>query len=123
MSFNPNYNWLRWVGVLPGAVLGSGLIYLLIYYPQCFVFGEHSLYGTYIVPYQSSIASGIAFTYCGTAIAPSLKKPTSIALVVLALLLVGIGMVENLKEQEYADFAKEMAAAVGVLLGYGSPDN
>lgn len=84
MSFNLNYNWLRWISVLPGAILASGLIYLLIYYPQCFLFGEHSLYGTYIVPYQSSIASGIAFTYCGTAIAPSFKKSTSIVLVILS---------------------------------------
>jgi hypothetical protein len=119
MSFNPKYNWLRWMAVLPGAALAGCLAYLSVYHPQCFVFGETCLYSRYIVPCQASTALGIFFICCGTEISPCFKQYTCLVLVFLALLSAGIEMFIDMKEGDLLAFAKEAAAAVGVLIGYG----
>lgn len=113
---------LRWIGVLPSALVASILAYVLIYYCQHWYFGDDSLYGEYVVPCQASLGSGVAFTVYGTKMAPSYKKETAITIIVLILLLMGAGMFLAILQHKWFSLVKDIVCVIGVIIGYGYSD-
>lgn len=111
-------NILRWVAVLPCAAIGTIIVYLFAEYSLLFFADENSKYAIYVIPVISAFTSGVAIIYSGVWAAPAYKKQTALILLVLSCLLMGFGLINTFIESRYLDFAKDIAAIVGVVIGY-----
>ncbi|RYE57173.1 MAG: hypothetical protein EOP48_06400 [Sphingobacteriales bacterium] len=91
---NPKLYWLRWVGILPCAVV----CYLIAFFSvklYDFIFlraeaGDINLLHL-IVPGLASGIAGYFFVYIGTAIAPNYRKIVALILMIIAVLVSGMG--------------------------------
>jgi hypothetical protein len=119
MSFNPKYNWLRWIAVLPAAFLASVISYLLVYYVQRFFSDANSGYVTYWVPCESAAFSGGAMVYYGAWVAPTYKKTTALILLILSSVVMGAGIFITVVQKEYLMMAKDICSLIGSGIGYG----
>jgi hypothetical protein len=83
------FNFLRWTALLPGAILGGWVAYLIMRIPFMLFSKEDSLYYNEAI---SHFVLGFGFIYCGYFIAPSHKRQASFALTVLGLLVLGAAL-------------------------------
>lgn len=113
---------LRWLTVLPCAIIASCVAYLFFKYAQTFFVDENSKYAIYVVPVVASLISGVALVYAGVWCAPDFKKQTALVLLVLYCLIMGYGTVLKMIDREYLDFARYVASIVGVVIGYVVPN-
>jgi hypothetical protein len=85
---SPLLKFVRWVALLPGAILGGWVAYLFMRMPFILFSKEDSLHNEAI----SHFVFGFGFIYSGYFIAPSHKKQASVALTVLGLLVLGAAL-------------------------------
>jgi hypothetical protein len=109
---------LRWIAVLPAAIIASCIAYLFVNYSQLFFVDEASKYAIYVVPVSSSFASGIALIHGGAWVAPSFKKQTALVLLIICCLVMVVGIYTTLRESRYLDFAKDIASIIGAFFGF-----
>lgn len=109
---------IRWIGVLPCAIIACALAYLLANICQSFYADEKSKYAIYVIPVASSLVSGLAFLYSGVITAPAYRKYVALILMVLLCVSSVIGGVLNVVDGEYFKLFKAIAALVGVVLAY-----
>lgn len=79
-------NCLKWIGVLPAALLG-----MLVGYAFSFIFSSIFNFGmapSWIIKLSSNFISGALFVFSGTMIAPIAKKIVSIVLCTLYIVIV-----------------------------------
>lgn len=119
---------LRWVAVVPGAIVGGLLstfvLHLVLY---------QTLTGSGIVtPYPhapelilSPFAVAVAFVWCGSRIAPKHKTETAVVLLGVMLLFVGAGLALGLAHTRIGNTEisvqyfglPNLAAAIGAFVG------
>lgn len=109
---------LRWIGVLPMAIIGNFLVFWIFYYTQSFYHDENSKYVIYFVPVLSSFFSGIAIISAGVMTAPAHKKITGLVLLVVVTLLMGFSTFYNLIERNYLEFIKDISSVIGSTVAF-----
>lgn len=97
MTFNPKYNWARWIAVLPASVGACILAYLVFKFFGLLTahFGDQDdkpFLMNYSVPALASGFGGYSFVYAGAYVAPVYKKITATILLVISAALAGIGI-------------------------------
>ena len=91
------FDALRWILVLPGAVVCSYLFYLLFYF-----FNKHTPYIStegylgYIILFASHAVMGASFVTVGTLIAPSWRRTCAVCLFGIVCMIVGVAIFANI---------------------------
>lgn len=118
MLYNPKLNWLRWIAVLPAALLASVIAYLFVFYTQRFFMDANSGYAIYVLPCESAAFSGGALVYYGAWVAPTYKKTTALVLLILSAVIMGAGIFMTIIQREYLMMAKDISCLLGAIIGY-----
>jgi len=112
-------NFFRWVGILPAALIGlivSFILAKMFLSLPWWIIGINSTAPLFkIIEIVASGISGYFFVYGGAKIAPSHKKEIIYGLTGLAILLGGMSLFDLLARQLYFDSAKAIAAAIGSM--------
>lgn len=113
---------LKWIFILPVAILGAIAIYFITNFCQVFLVNPESFYAHYIIPMISSFSFGISFVYFGIQIAPSHKQRVSLSFLIMGCICAGISMCFNGLTKHYFEMTKDILCVVGIIAGYiGSP--
>lgn len=114
---NPKLNWLRWILVLPTALLAS-------YIPTLFIGLINGFYEPaqwfidYIEGIPSTFISLIFYVMTGTYLAPQFKINTALILMILFMLFAGISIFLALGNKEYPKILFTIIAILGCINGY-----
>lgn len=114
---NPKLNWLRWILVLPSALLAS-------YIPTIFTGILNNYYepSQWMIDYLEgpvgSFVAPIFYVTIGSYMAPKFKKNTALGLIVLFLLLIGVFIFFAFVKKEYLEIFLAMMAILGSVIGY-----
>ncbi len=109
---------LRWVAVIPVAVISSILAYFIFYYCQDFFSDPKSTYMLYVAPVIGNFISGILFNYYGSLMAPDYNSRVSLGLLLVSCVFFGIIGFLNYISSEYLDLFCDVGFLAGCLVGY-----
>lgn len=115
---NPKWYWLRWIGIIPSAIVMSCIVYLIILYINRFYSDPESWNMLYVAPLIASFGSGVGFIGAAKYIAPSYKDRVSIMLLMLILVCTGFELFLVIENQDYFHFSKYVLSALGAILGH-----
>lgn len=124
-----NYKWLRWIAVLPSAILGYLLVYglLKLVVLLSLWLNVNSKNAPFLWEYTlPAIASGFGsyfFIYFGAWVAPSFKKTTSLILLIIMSLAMGISVLALIKEFNIALLLEIIGNLIGIVVGYKKNEN
>lgn len=117
--------WLRWLGVLPVAIIAYLIAYNLLRLLS--LLGNllegnspNGWYNLYIVPVIAAGVAGYAYINSGVSIAPLYKKETGLILVVLMALITGAALLIELGHTRIMGILELSASLVGTVIGYFS---
>jgi hypothetical protein len=118
------YDWLKWIGVLPFALvvsIATTIVLRLLVFLQTF-FGRDvndlNIFTEYITPIISSGAGGYAYILAGTFLAPNHKKNTGVILIIVYALLIGAALMVQIVERKYFGIIESVASLVGILIAF-----
>lgn len=127
-----NYNWLRWVAFLPGALLGVIVVTLISKFIIEFWVGDWwgihwlQVVGFYFIWSIQSFVAPIAFVIIGMRIAPNHKREVGFCLcAVLATYTIGMIVLNFLLiNPNYQGFSKKSIVnlvfqSVGIVIAFG----
>lgn len=122
---NPKYNWLRWIAVLPAAILSYLIAYNLLRLLNLFnnLFDGRSnegWYSLYIIPVIAAGAAGYCFVAWGSFVAPSHRKHTGIILLILIALLTGGALLVEISKTRAMGIIELVGSIVGAVIAYFS---
>ena len=114
---------LRWIFVLPGAILTgliSNVLIFLLLKKTFTAFGHNEFYGesfSYVISY---FASAIFYILSGAEIAPSNKSKVAMGLLILFIPLEIVFLVIQIKNSEFLSITTLawIIALVGIFVGY-----
>lgn len=89
---------LRWLGIIPGAILGFALANLMMWVISNFVLiavGDYEIVNI-VVKVLGGVYAGIAFVVAGLFVAPKFKKEVTIALTVLLAIIMSLSIFSGL---------------------------
>ncbi|HEX5152084.1 MAG TPA: hypothetical protein VFW07_11605 [Parafilimonas sp.] len=109
---------LRWIGVLPCAVLASLSAYLLIFLFSRLLVNTDSWMAVYILPLTCSYISGFGFMTVGILLAPSHTRIVALILSAMLLILLRMGVMLVFSSKEYLEFAQYVTAVAGSTIAY-----
>jgi hypothetical protein len=121
---SPKSYWLRWVGVLPIAIIVFVIVSpivklgwdITLYFG--ITFGSAEFIKRYIVAFIAGYFTGNAFIAVGVIIAPQYKSGTALVLLILMVLSLGAIMALGFHNNEYNPWAENVGILIGVLLRY-----
>ncbi|SOU87090.1 hypothetical protein [Tenacibaculum dicentrarchi] len=114
---------LRWIGVLPIAVLSTFIIniiwsLLLLISPALYI-EDNFLWKLVFVDILSAVLSGASFVYFGVYIAPNFKKETALILTIIFGIMSGISFfAANFLTSEYFSNISIISGIVGAISCY-----
>jgi hypothetical protein len=114
---NPKLNWLRWVLVIPFALLGYGVALLLqaleiwFYEPPIGVV-------SYLQSPVFSFISSLIFVLVGAEMAPGYKKTTGLILLSISTMIFGVLIFLAIEKHAYNSFIYIIPGILGTVLGY-----
>jgi hypothetical protein len=111
---------LRWIGILPCAVLALLLSYLLISLFNRLPVNTDSWIVVYILPLICAYISGFAYMTVGILIAPSRTRTVAIILSGILLIVLGIGVTSVMPSKQYFELIKYASAVIGSNIAYFS---
>jgi hypothetical protein len=119
MDYNTSF-WktLRWIGVLPCAIIACVVSYLIVQYVYSFLQDSDSWAVLYVIPIICSCLSGAIFILAGVYIAPSYRSNVAGVLLIIALLLAGATIYVDILHRDYFELIKLIASMLGSILAY-----
>lgn len=97
--------YLRWIVLLPGALVGSWIAYaatkLVIVFGAFFVGQSEGFFTIFYNEFLASFAMGAAFIYSGSYIAPKHKRYTAVTMIGILLMLMGALVLASIWISEY----------------------
>lgn len=119
---NPKWYWLRWVLVLPVALLANiltGLFFnLLVSLSNWYIGGSESSPHIYI---GKCVAGAIGGYWCisyGTLTAPTHRKQTALILMVIFILITGMAILSQIQQKNWGDLFITIISIGGIVSGY-----
>jgi len=114
------YDWLRWVGVIPGSILDAFLSTFLLHWILYFTLAnEETISGVNIEPIEFNLypfVMAISFILIGFEIAPKYKFKTSLTLSALYVVIF-IGLLVYMPSDMVVLQPRSLFALLGVALG------
>jgi hypothetical protein len=123
-SVNPFLFWLRWLGVLPAALVAVVAVSFPVHWCVLMIAyrgGEDQTLGLSSLPPETLERLGqaffapLAFIYVGAKVAPAFRLHTALALMILWAMVVGAGLTYATTVSAYEGWGWAEFAAVGVL--------
>ena len=111
---------LRWIGVLPCALLASLSAYLLMFLFSRLSLNTDSWLIVYILPLICSYISGFAFMTVGILLAPSYTRIVALILTVTLLVILRTGIMPVFPSKEYLEFTQFVITVAGSTIAYFS---
>lgn len=109
-----NTNMLRWIAVLPAALL-SGIAAAVVYHYACVVIADtNSFYSDYVAPLAQCLLSGLAFVRVAVIVAPNQRQRVANYALILLTLLDSGGVVYSIYTRGLG-----MGAAYGISAIFG----
>ena len=111
---------VRWIGVLPCALLGGWLAYVIIGLLQWVtlwfggIFSPDSFGMQFAVETSRSVAAGAALVYLGVIVAPAHRRPVAYCLAALGVLLVGFSLFPSVWQEDGWAIWSLVCSGVGV---------
>lgn len=114
--------WVRWVGVLPVALISlilSEFLFRLMYWVSSRFSGDWTGWmQDYIAPVISSGVGGYFYIIVGTTIAPYYKKYTGLILMLLLTAFTGILIFASAFAGKYLNMIQFISVLVGMIIAY-----
>lgn len=114
---NPKLNWLRWILVIPFALLGYGIILLLQGLENWF-YEPPIWFITYLQSPVFSFGSAFAFVMVGTEMAPMHKKTSGLILLLISIMIFGVLIFLAIEAHLYKSFIYIIPGILGAFLSY-----
>lgn len=111
---------LRWIGILPCALLASLSGYFLIFLFSRLSLSTDSWLTGYILPLICFYISGFAFMTVGILLAPSQTRLVALLLTAMLLIILRIGIIPVLSSKIYPEFTQYVVTVVGSTFAYFS---
>ena len=116
----PVWKWvLLWISVLPGALLGSTIVFCIA---KSFIWffspydGEETWLYILFNQFLLNVACGYSLVCCGAFIAPSRKITVAIVLASLVLFLSGIPVAINIRDHRWMDLFRIGSLLAGAIM-------
>ena len=111
---------LRWIGILPCALLASLSGDLLIFLFSWLSLHTDSWMIDYVLPLICFYISGFAFMTVGILMAPSQTRLVALLLTAMLLIILRIGIIPVLSSKIYPEFTQYVVTVVGSTFAYFS---
>ena len=111
---------LRWIGVLPCALLASLSAYLLMFLFSRLSLNTDSWLIVYILPLICSYISGFAFMTVGILLAPSHTRIVALILTATLLVILRMEIIPVFSSKEYLEFTRFITTVAGSTIAYFS---
>ena len=111
---------LRWIGVVPCALLALLLPYLLSSLFNWLPVNTASWVMVYILPLICAYISGFVFMTVGILIAPSHVRIVALILSGILLIFLGSGIASAVSSKQYFELIKYASAVIGSNIAYFS---
>jgi hypothetical protein len=111
---------LRWIGVLPCALLASLSAYLLMFLFSWLSLNTDSWLIVYILPLICAYISGFAFMTVGILLAPSHTRIVALILTAMLLVILRMELMPVFSSKEYLEFARFIITVAGSTIAYFS---
>lgn len=122
-----NFNWLKWIGVLPVSILVYAVVFYsinIINYINKFFWTEDKwsmfYWFQYLIPIISNSCGAYFYVQTGSNFAPSHKKKTGFLLFILLFILTLISVVMRIIEKEYTELFTYFAMLISAFYAYKS---
>jgi len=113
---------IRWITILPLAILGSWLVMMLVYYWGMILgyiglgFNKESLIGQYYFNSAPHIALGVTYVYIGAVIAPNHQKMIAFLLACIGLVLCGFSLYPYMIRNSGWEIWNIICTIIGIIL-------
>ena len=111
---------LRWIGILPCALLALSLSYLLISLFNRLSVNTDSWILVYILPLIGAYISGFAYMTVGILVAPSRIRTVALILSGILLIILGSGIASAISSKQYFELIKYASTVIGSNIAYFS---
>ncbi len=121
---NPKYYWLRWIGVLPSAVIGYLLIYFLLKLIMVISLwlnidrGDAPYLMEYILPGIAAGYGSFCFVTFGAYLAPTNKRTTALVLLIIMSCFVGMSVFIMIHNFHWQLLVETLGNAIGCFIAY-----
>lgn len=125
--FNPSYYWLRWILVLPFAVLalvlGEALINLFNYINVWFFGWKDNSPYVLVANVIAAGCGGFYFIGAGSMAAPMHKRTTGLILLVLLVAAFGFVVFISIQSKNWKALILAVASIIGAIAAYKNVEN
>ncbi len=120
-----NYNWLKWIGVLPVSILAYAVMFyginLINYITKFFwTVDKWSMFYwfQYLIPIIANACGAYFYVQSGSNFAPNHKKKTAFILFTLLFIITLVSIVMRIIEKEYSELIAYFAMLISAFYAY-----
>ena len=122
IATNPKFYWLRWIAVLPAAVVAYFVVYYLFWffaYVASF-FSDQTWWDWIFKTTLGTGVGGAAFVFIGAAVAPLHQKYVAFALMIIVILICGFTTFALIfaPNTHWESWLQVIAQLVGAIIAY-----
>ena len=114
---NPKLNWLRWILVIPFALLAYGIT-LLIQGIENWFYEPPLWFINYLQSPFFSFLSTLFFILVGTEMAPNYNRTTGLILLLISIMIYGVLIFLSLMAHLYLSFIYIIPGILGLFISY-----
>lgn len=114
---NPGLNWLRWILILPTALIGVALG-LFLQFSYSWFYEPPIWMLNYLIAPIYTVFSSILFIVMGTEMAPMYRNTVSIILLIIAIMTLGICGFSLVIIKNYTPLIYVLSGFLGICFGY-----